>query len=181
MFDEMLVEMPSDVSAEVQVKKVRTASDSFQDIGPYVVTYYANETSANKVYVQCYFIPTEEKEKTTTPGISQLIKNELILSNFFKELSALQADGKIDAAVRLLFDRVEKWITDQKIKLANDLFIDPRMREYNADIQVGLLVITLPWASKLHSRGSFIEVSRTTLLKSYTENDTNKILKGLIA
>lgn len=102
-------------------------------------------------------------------------------NDMFDQLLALQCDGKIDTALRKLFNDVEnealKDVSD--LSTVDQLFIDERTKRFDKDLQVGLLVITLPWKSKFENREGYMSFVKSTLLEHYTDKQTERVLSGL--
>lgn len=127
--------------------------------------------------VVCEMNYDTKRESVTNLEMNHLNEEKL---NFFGEILSLQAMNKIDTALRTMFREIDQFFLNGKIDLCNELFTDPRSMEFNKDIQIGLLAITLPWKSKLPNRFSYINFVRSTLQGIYSKEKTEKLLSGLI-
>lgn len=127
--------------------------------------------------VVCEMNYDTQRESVTNLEMNHLNEEKL---NFFGEILSLQSMNKIDTALRTMFRVIDQFFLNEKIDLCNELFTDPRAMEFNKDIQIGLLAITLPWKSKLPNRFSYINFVRSTLQGIYSKEKTEKLLSGLI-
>ena len=103
-------------------------------------------------------------------------------NEFFENMTSLQSDKKIDTALRKMFKEVEEEIVKDvnDLSTTDSIFEDERSKSFDKDLQVGLLVITLPWKSKLKNRKKYVEFVKSTLLNHLTEKQTDRVLSGLI-
>lgn len=117
---------------------------------------------------------TESKTNT------EMSRGEADKLNFFGKIISLQNVNKIDTALRVMFKDIDQYVLKNEINFCNELFIDPRAFQFNKDLQIGFLSITLPWKSKLPNRLSYIDFVKSTLFNFYSKEKTEKLLSGLI-
>lgn len=129
------------------------------------------------VVVVCEMKSDVLTESKTNLEMSGLDEDKL---SFFGKIISLQTLNKVDTALRTMFREIDQLVVSNKISLCNDLFVDPRAMEFNKDLQIGLLAITLPWKSKLPNRMSYINFVKSTLNGIYSKEKTEKLLSGLI-
>jgi hypothetical protein len=120
-------------------------------------------------------------------GYSPSMKNEskgavlekpvAMLDRFLKPVITLEKHGHLDAALDVLYDRVDDLLKTKQFTVVDNLLSQASVGSFSVDVLLGLLTATLPARSKLQARAKFFaEVEASIKTRGEWENG---LLAGL--
>jgi hypothetical protein len=95
--------------------------------------------------------------------ISGMTRNEIDLESedqaiaFVEQANRLVKIGQIDAALDLIYDRIDTFLINHKFGDVDSILKHVNAEQFSVDILLGLLTSTLPARTQLPARGAFFE------------------------
>jgi hypothetical protein len=90
-------------------------------------------------------------------------RQRLFTDVFLQPVRELEKRGHIDAALDVLYDRVDSLLRGKQFAAVDDLLQQVRVNALSVDVLIGLLTSTLPARSKLPSRAKFYSESEASI------------------
>jgi hypothetical protein len=109
--------------------------------------------------------------------LSVLEKPATRLDKFLQPVTRLEQHGHIDAALDVLYDRVDDLLKAHQFGAVDDLLREANVGSLSVDVLLGLLTATLPARSKLSARAKFFAEAQN-VIRSRGEWE-NGLLAGL--
>lgn len=94
-----------------------------------------------------------------------LEKRPTQLEKFLLPVTRLEKHGQVDAALDVLYDRVDDLLKDRKFTSVDDLLRQASIDSLSVDILLGLLTATLPARGKLAARAEFYAAVEASIKK----------------
>jgi hypothetical protein len=89
------------------------------------------------------------------PTTTVLDKPATKLDKFLQPVTQLEKRGNVDAALDVLYDRVDDLLKAKQFPAVDDLLRQANVGSISVDVLLGLLTATLPARSKLAARSRF--------------------------
>ena len=99
------------------------------------------------------------------------------LEAFLEPATRLEKHGRVDAALDVLYDRVDDLLKAKQFALVDDLLRQANVTSLSTDMLLGFLTVTLPAKSKLAARDKFFADAEASI-KTRGEWE-NSLLAGL--
>lgn len=90
-------------------------------------------------------------------------RQRLFTDVFLRPVRELEKRGHIDAALDVLYDRVDGLLRGKQFVAVDDLLQHLRVNALSVDVLIGLLTSTLPARSKLPSRAKFYSEAEASI------------------
>lgn len=106
--------------------------------------------------------------------------DEVIKETFVSIILKLQGLQKIDTALDAIYESMENFLLNGKFALVDEILVDEKIKELVPDLQLGLLVITKPFKSKLSNRVNFFNFVHANFVSNKGLDLTDRILRSLL-
>lgn len=117
------------------------------------------------------------------PISNSFMKSYLNKRSFFNEfnynLDKYQRENDIDDCLDYIFQTFDIKLFQNEFSLCDGILEFLNIEEYNTEILLGILTITLVWKEKLALRTSFYEKVKSFLNKKYHKKELLELLIGL--